>query len=76
MSVHRDPYPLEHTRTRYVALKTIGSVEDHCVVYVFVEHFFCIIGFYVASYPGLLTLEFVAYSTNTGEGLVKLNHMQ
>ena len=30
----------------------------------------------VASYPGLLTPAFVTCSTNTGEGLVKLSHMQ
>ena len=30
----------------------------------------------VASYPGLLTPVFVACSTNTGEGLVKLSHVQ
>jgi len=29
----------------------------------------------LASYPGLLTPVFVACSTNTGEGLVKLSHM-
>ena len=29
----------------------------------------------LASYPGLLTPAFVACSTNTGEGLVKLSHM-
>ena len=30
----------------------------------------------VASYPGLLTPAFVACSTNTGEGLVKLSHVR
>jgi len=30
----------------------------------------------LASYPGPLTQAFVACSTNTGEGLVKLNHVQ
>jgi len=30
----------------------------------------------VASYPGLLTPAFVACSTNAGEGLVKLSHVQ
>jgi len=30
----------------------------------------------VASYPGLLTPAFVACSTNVGEGLVKLSHVQ
>ena len=30
----------------------------------------------VASYPGLLTPAFVACSTNAGEGLVKLSHLQ
>jgi len=30
----------------------------------------------LASYPGLLTPAFVAFSTNMGEGLVKLSHMQ
>jgi len=29
----------------------------------------------IASYPGLLTPAFVACSTNTEEGLVKLSHM-
>jgi len=29
----------------------------------------------VASYPGLLAPEFVACSTNVGEGLVKLSHV-
>ena len=29
----------------------------------------------LALYPGLLTLAFVASSTNVGEGLVKLNHV-
>jgi len=29
-----------------------------------------------SSYPGLLTPAFVARSTNTGEGLVKLSHVQ
>ena len=28
---------------------------------------------YVASYPGLLTPVFVAYTTNVGKGLVKLS---
>ena len=31
---------------------------------------------YIASYPGLLTPAFVACSTNAGEGLVKLSHVQ
>jgi len=31
--------------------------------------------FELASYPGLLTPAFVACSTNTGEGLVKLSHV-
>ena len=30
----------------------------------------------LASYPGLLAPAFVACSTNAGEGLVKLSHMQ
>jgi len=30
----------------------------------------------VALYPGLLTPAFVACSTNAGEGLVKLSHVQ
>jgi len=31
---------------------------------------------YIASYPGLLIPMFVTFSTNVGEGLVKLSHVQ
>jgi len=32
--------------------------------------------YHLASYPGLLTPAFVTCSTDAGEGLVKLSHMQ
>jgi len=58
-------------------LNVVVSVSKNNVYYLSVN---CLClqvsGILLASYPGLLTPAFVACSTNVGEGLVKLSHVQ
>jgi len=55
-------------------LATLANAHCSANMYQLFSDLYCLLG--VASYPGLLTPAFVACSTNVGEGLVKLSHVQ